>query len=164
MEAPQKPFYIQCQFSHLIPISELKPNPRNPNKHPERQIEELAYCLQQQGVRKPIVVSALSGYIVTGHGTLEAMKKNGWETAPVDIQVFKDEAQEYAHIVADNALQQYSDLDFSMINFDLPSMGPEMDMRSLGLPEFKLDASEKERHWKMKCPHCGVEIKKESRE
>ena len=32
---------VCCAHDKLVPVSELKPNPRNPNKHPKEQIELL---------------------------------------------------------------------------------------------------------------------------
>ena len=40
---------VWCSFDKLVPIEELKPNPRNPNTHPVRQIELLAKNIRYFG-------------------------------------------------------------------------------------------------------------------
>jgi hypothetical protein len=147
-------------------IKDLKPNPKNPNKHPKDQIERLAKIIRYQGWRSPIIVSNQSGYIIAGHGRLEAAKHLGLSTVPVQYQDFDDEDQEYAHMTADNAIASWAELDLSGINEELPNLGPDLDIEFLGIknfeldPEFKkpfTDPSEKEAHRK-ECPHCGVPI------
>jgi len=57
-----------CAFNNEVDVVDLIPNPRNPNKHDDRQIGLLAKIIRNQGWRNPIVVSADSGFIVAGHG------------------------------------------------------------------------------------------------
>ena len=61
-----------CAHTELVDIASLVENPRNPNRHPEKQIEALAKIIQYQGWRNPIVVSKRSRFIVKGHGCLLA--------------------------------------------------------------------------------------------
>ena len=61
---------IHCAHDELVDITTLVPNPRNPNRHPDKQIELLAKIIQNQGWRAPITVSTRSGFIVRGHGRL----------------------------------------------------------------------------------------------
>ena len=134
MEATNEPSY-KCSYDDLVEPYKLVPNPRNPNEHPEKQIEMLAKIIDFQGQRKAIVVSKLSGFIVKGHGTLEAMKHLGWEKVAVDYQDYDNEAQEYADMKADNEIQAYSKLnkkkdrknikELDMGDFDVELMGVE---------------------------------------
>lgn len=130
---------IKCTYSNLVKITDLKPNPKNPNKHPDEQIEKLAKIIDYQGMRSPIVISTLSGLIVKGHGRLEAIKRLGWTEAPVDYQDYEDEAQEYADMVADNSLSEWSRTDFSMVNLDIQDFGPELDIEMLGMRSFEIE-------------------------
>ena len=104
---------VWCSFEKLIPVEELKPNPRNPNTHPQRQIELLAKNIQHFGWRQNITVSKLSGFIVSGHGRLMAAKHLGAQIVPVDFQDFADENEELAVLVADNRLAELSTLDLN---------------------------------------------------
>lgn len=122
----------------------LQPHPKNRNKHPKEQIERLVDLLKYQGWRLPIIVSKLSGYIVAGHGRLEAAMLAGFEKVPVAVQDFDDYEQEYAFMVSDNAISEWANLDLGGINDDLQDLGPDFDLEMLGFKDFKLEPAEKD--------------------
>lgn len=128
---------INCSHTELRDIDLLQPNPRNPNKHPDEQIKLLAKIMKHQGWRSPIVVSKRSGFIVKGHGRLMAARLNGWTQAPVDLQDYANEADEYADMVADNKIAELAETDMAMVNLDAASF-PELDLDLLGIPDFSL--------------------------
>ena len=101
---------VNCAYDLLVRVEELQPHPRNPNKHPAAQVEMLAKIIQHQGWRSPITVSERSGYVVTGHCRLEAAKFLGLKRVPVDRQKFVSEADELAHLLADNKVAELSEL------------------------------------------------------
>lgn len=127
-----------------VPIKSLKPNPKNRNKHPDEQIDRLAKIINEQGFRRPIIVSNQSGYIVVGHGRLMAAKKLGLEKVPVIYQDYATPELEYADQVADNAIALWAELDFSGINSDVPDLGPDFDIDLLGIKNFEIDVADKE--------------------
>jgi len=133
---------IHCKFDELVDVSKLKPHPKNRNKHPESQIERLAKILKYQGLRAPIVVSRLSGKIVKGHGTLQAIKHNGWDKAPVVMQDFEDNDQEWLFVQSDNAIAMWAELDLQGINQDLGELGP-FDIDLVGIKDFTVTPEEK---------------------
>ncbi len=104
---------VWCSFDQLVPVAELKPNPRNPNTHPQRQVELLAKNIRYFGWRQTITVSKRSGLIVSGHGRLMAAKHLGVEVVPVDFQDFADDNDELAVLVADNRLAELSTVDLN---------------------------------------------------
>ncbi len=125
---------IQCAHDALLPLHEIIENPKNPNKHPQSQIDRLAKLIDYQGQRHPIIISKRSGFVVVGHGRLEAIKKLGWEKAAVNYQEFENEAQEYAFVVSDNAIAEWAELDISSITDVLTDLGPEFsDLELLGI-------------------------------
>ena len=128
---------INCSYTDMIDIDLLVPNPKNPNKHPEEQIKYLAKIMNHQGWRHPIIVSNLSGFVVSGHGRLMAAKKNGWTKAPVDKQDFASEADEYAHLIADNKIAELAEHDDQMMIEDL-KLFPDLDLELLGIPDFEM--------------------------
>jgi hypothetical protein len=123
-------------------IETLTPHPRNPNTHSREQIERLAKLIEYQGFRHPIIVSKRSGFVVAGHGRLEAAKRLAMTEVPVDEQDFESDEAEYAFLVSDNAIAQWASLDLSAINLELPELGPDFDIDLLGLKDFALDPSE----------------------
>jgi len=78
---------VFCSHDAIVPVSELKPNPKNPNKHPGDQVELLAKVIEAQGWRQPVKVSTRSGFIVSGHGRYEAAVFLGCPV-PVDYQEY----------------------------------------------------------------------------
>jgi ParB-like chromosome segregation protein Spo0J len=150
----------------LVAIDQLKLNPKNPNRHSQVQIAVYAAILAHQGVRQPVRVSNRSGFVVKGHGQIEASKLNGWTHVPVEMQDYDSDAQEYADLVADNALGHQSELDLASINMDLPDFGPELEVAHLGIKDFTVDRSERGGREvsftaggkKHKCPNCQHEF------
>lgn len=129
---------IECAHDELKDLDLLVPNPKNPNKHPPEQIKLLAKIMKHQGWRSPIVVSTRSGFITKGHGRLEAARLNKWTQAPVDLQDYASEADEYADMVADNKIAELAETDMSMVLQDVLDLGPDFDFDLLGIPDFKL--------------------------
>ena len=133
---------IRCSYTKLADITELIANPRNPNKHGDKQIALLAKIIRHQGWRSPVVVSKRSGFIVAGHGRMEAAKLLGVQTVPVDYQDFATEADEWAHLLADNRLAELSDTDGALLKdliIDIDSSAQEFDMDLSGFDAEELD-------------------------
>lgn len=126
---------VWCSHDKIVSTKSLKPNPKNPNIHPDDQIELLAGVIKRLGWRQPITVSNLSGMIVKGHGRLAAARFLGATKVPVDYQDYATEAEEYADLVADNALAELSEMDSDLMkeiadldimkDFDLSTLGVE---------------------------------------
>jgi len=151
---------VHCTFDEMVDIKILNPHPKNRNLHPTDQIKRLAKILDYQGWRYPIKVSNRSKFVTSGHGRLLAAKLLGWKKAPVNFQDYESEEQEYADIVADNAIASWAELDLSGINNDLGDLGPDFDVDNLGIFDFRVDVAEKETKKPEdidaeKCPECG---------
>jgi DNA modification methylase len=129
----------RCAFDEMRPVQSLVENPRNPNSHPRRQLELLGEILKFQGWRAPIVVSKRSGFIVKGHGRLQAAKLVGIEEAPVDLQDYESEAQEHADLVADNKLAELSEFDGGALKDIIEELDTgAFDLELLGFGEDEL--------------------------
>lgn len=102
---------FRCACTERRDPAGLVPHPRNPNTHPPDQIRLLARIIGHQGWRNPIVVSARSGFVVSGHGRLQAALQLGAPEVPVDVQDFATEADEWAHLVADNRLAELAEME-----------------------------------------------------
>ncbi len=100
---------VHCSFDELADVTTLVENPRNPNKHGDKQVALLAKIIRHQGWRAPIVISTRSGFVVAGHGRLAAARLLNVEMVPVNRQAFASEADEWAHLVADNRIAELAD-------------------------------------------------------
>lgn len=106
---------IHCAHDALVPLDELKPHPKNPNTHPQAQIEMLARVITATGWRHPVIVSRQSGYVCAGHGRLAAARLAGLDSVPVNYQSFKTEAEEIEFLIADNRLAELSETDNALL-------------------------------------------------
>lgn len=133
---------IKAKEITFVDIESLIPNPKNNNKHPKEQIERLSKLIKYQGFRNPLVVSNRSGFVLCGHGRIEAAKLAGMKKVPVMYQDFENEAQEYAYLTSDNAIASWAELDLSAVNAEMLDLGPEFDVELFGIKDFVLDPSE----------------------
>ena len=142
-------FYMEkfnCSYSEIVELHKIQPNPKNANKHPEKQIDLLAKIIDYQGQRSPVVVSKRSGFVVKGHGRLEAIKSLGWATVAVDYQDYDSEAQEYADLIADNKIALLADHD-DMLMIDAIKdleLEDDFDLDLFGMPDFTFSVDEVE--------------------
>lgn len=161
---------IHCKYDSLVDPTQLKPHPKNRNKHGQDQVERLAKLYEYHGIRHPIIVSKLSGYIAAGHGRRLSAILSGVKEFPVVYQDFESNDSEYAFLQADNGIATWSELDMSGINQDIVDLGPEFNIDMLGIKNFTLDVAEKETkntgaevdldsfdNFQHQCPKCGFE-------
>lgn len=106
---------VYCSHDKIVSITKVVPNPRNPNIHPERQIEILSKIIQEQGWRQPITISSRSGFIVKGHGRYLAAVQFNANDVPVDYQDYENEAEEWADLIADNRISELSNMNEDLL-------------------------------------------------
>lgn len=106
---------VYCAHDAIVDVNKLTPNPKNPNTHPDSQVQLLGRVIRSAGWRQPITVSTRSGFIVKGHGRLAAALLEGMKEVPVDYQAYASEAEEYADLVADNRLAELAEIDKRML-------------------------------------------------
>lgn len=170
---------VYCAHDQIVDVTKLVPNPKNPNKHPDSQVQLLGRIIRQAGWRQPITVSTRSGFIVKGHGRLSAALLEGMKEVPVDWQSYASEGEEYADLVADNRLAELAEIDKKMLadifaeidSFEIPmeqtgftedeareimeafmDAVPDLDDGDDGEPEDKPPKT-------CSCPMCGYEFK-----
>ena len=102
---------IYCAYDKLVNIGDLKPNPDNPNQHPENQIEILEKLIREHGWRNPVTVSNRSGLMVRGHGRYMAAVRGGISQVPVDFQDYESDEAETLDLIADNKISELSVID-----------------------------------------------------
>ena len=130
---------VWCSFDELVSVDSLNPNPKNPNKHPDSQIELLSKNIKYLGWRHPITVSKRSGFIVAGHGRLMAAKKLGVQIVPVDYQDFNSDADEMAVLVADNRLAELSETSEEDLKNILSELDGKIEIDLTGFSETEVE-------------------------
>ena len=117
-------------------VAELIPYDRNPNVHPDSQIEQLANSIRQWGWTIPILIDE-TDMVIAGHGRLYAAQKLGMDKVPcIKVEGWTDE-QKRAYVIADNQLAAGSEWNTALYvqelreiaeaGFDLEPFGMDLD-------------------------------------
>ena len=94
-----------------VEIDELRPHPRNYQRHPDDQLDEIARSISEHGYFRNIVV-ARDHTILAGHGVVEAARRLGHRTVPVLLlDVEADSPQALKVLVADNEISRLAEID-----------------------------------------------------
>jgi DNA modification methylase len=125
----------------------LKPDPRNPRVHSDKQVRQIAQSIESFGFSVPLLIDDQQR-VIAGHGRLLAACKMGWDTVPAIKLSHLTESQRMAFLIADNRLTENSSWDERMLgeqlkmlseldlDFDLEAIGfevPEIDLLIDGL-------------------------------
>jgi DNA modification methylase len=125
----------------------LKPDPRNPRVHSDKQVRQIAQSIESFGFNVPLLIDD-EQKVIAGHGRLLAARKLGWDTVPAIRLSHLTESQRMAFLIADNRLTENSSWDERMLgeqlkilselelDFDLEAIGfgvPEIDLLIDGL-------------------------------
>ncbi|MEA3225105.1 MAG: ParB N-terminal domain-containing protein [Planctomycetota bacterium] len=135
---------VHCAFTKLVKTKDVVPYPKNANQHSARQVELLALLIggnrkektKGNGWRVPITVSNQSGFVVRGHGRLEAAKKLGLKDVPVDFQDYETPELEKADRLADNQIPELAEIDQSILKGEFEDLiDLDFDMELTGFDE-----------------------------
>jgi ParB-like chromosome segregation protein Spo0J len=125
----------------------LKPDPRNPRVHSDKQVRQIAQSIESFGFNVPHQIDDQQK-VIAGHGRLLAACKMGWDTVPAIKLSHLTESQRMAFLIADNRLTENSSWDEQMLgeqlkilselklDFNLEAIGfevPEIDLLIDGL-------------------------------
>jgi ParB-like chromosome segregation protein Spo0J len=125
----------------------LKPDPRNPRVHSDKQVRQIAQSIESFGFNVPLLIDDQQK-VIAGHGRLLAACKMGWDTVPAIKLSHLTESQRMAFLIADNRLTENSSWDEQMLgeqlkilselklDFNLEAIGfevPEIDLLIDGL-------------------------------
>lgn len=77
-----------------VPVADLRPDPLNARRHPDENVEAIMRSLAQFGQAEPLVRNSRTGFLIGGHGRLDAMKRLGWtEAQVVDLDLDEKKAR-----------------------------------------------------------------------
>lgn len=134
---------IKSKEIKMVSIHSIVENPKNANRHSIEQIKRLEKLIEYQGFRVPLIISNRTGFLIAGHGRLEAAKNLNIDKVPVVFQDFGSEAQEYAFLVSDNEIARWAELDRHSVYTEMENMElEEFDIELLGIEDFSLEVEE----------------------
>ncbi|MBI4300182.1 MAG: ParB N-terminal domain-containing protein [Chloroflexi bacterium] len=79
-----------------VPIGELRPDPANPRRISDGELESLTRSMRQFGLIDPIIARREDKVVIGGHQRLVAARKLGFKTVPV---IFVDLSLEQARLL-----------------------------------------------------------------
>lgn len=114
----------------LLPLDQLKLFAKNPNKHPDKQINFLKKSMREFGFTSPILLSQ-DNMVIAGHARLQAATELGLNEVPT---IFIDLPYEkaVAYVIADNQLARLAEVDTELMR--------ELLEGALQIPDFDIEA------------------------
>jgi DNA modification methylase len=95
------------------PLSDLKPHPKNPRKHPEGMIEKLVRSIKEFGFTNPVLIDK-DNRILAGHARTIAATRMGLQTVPTIVLPLCGAAAD-AYVIVDNKLNELSGWDTELL-------------------------------------------------
>lgn len=121
---------IISEIIRINPLS-LKPHPKNSRKHSKEQIQAIADSIKRYGFNR--AVSIRNGYILAGHGTVEAAKLLKMNVVPcVNLDHLTDD-EARAYIIADNRTAELSLWDKGILQDELQELHGLIDFDAMQL-------------------------------
>ena len=95
----------------IVPLTELRPHPRNYREHPGDQLDHLIESIREHGLYRNIAI-ARDGTILAGHGVAKAARKMGLETIPVlRLDIDPDDPRALKLLAGDNEIANLAEID-----------------------------------------------------
>jgi DNA modification methylase len=107
-------------------IDEIRPDPRNPRKHSQRQIKKLARIIRRLGCNVPLLLDR-NGQLLAGHARYQACRSLGHTELPTICLDHLDEPQARAFMLADNRLAQLGEWDEPLLAEHLAELSQLLD-------------------------------------
>lgn len=104
----------------MRPLSAVTPSARNPRRHSDEQVAQIAASIERFGFNNPILVAR--GVVVAGHGRRQAAELLGLEKVPVVELDHLTERERRAYLVADNRLAELADWDEELLASELGAL------------------------------------------
>jgi hypothetical protein len=121
-----------------VPIDELRPDPANPRRISDAELDALTRSLREFGFVQPVLARAGTGLVIGGHQRLLAARRLGWKQVPV---IFIDVSDEEAHLLnlALNRISGAWDQDLlARLLSDLQQV-PDLDLSLSGFEPVEID-------------------------
>src|SRR3954471_5763114 len=105
-----------------LPVTGIKPDPRNARTHSKKQVEQIAASMKAFGFTNPLLADE-EMVVIAGHGRLAAAKRLGLGQVPVIVLSGLSEGDKRALRLADNKIAQNAGWDTDLLKVELESLG-----------------------------------------
>lgn len=125
------------RWIEIIPVSELKPHPRNARTHSRKQVSQIVASIKRFGFCNPILVDD-SNQVIAGHGRLEAAIQLGLSGVPILRLSHLSAAEKRAYLLADNKLAEKAGWDRELLAIELQELIDidfEVELTGFEVPE-----------------------------
>jgi hypothetical protein len=119
-------------------VSQIRPNPRNPNKHSKAQVEQIRKLIERVGWTVPLLVDE-ADVLLAGHGRLDAAKQLRLAWVPVVVARGWSEDDKRAYLIADNELTRNSSWDVGLLAEELREFNASYDRTLTGFTELEIE-------------------------
>lgn len=114
------------------PIDRIKPDPRNVNKHPQSQLDELRGSMREFGQVWPCLVNP-DGQLIAGEGRFLALKQEGVTSVKVIVARGWSELQCRKFALLDNRIPRNAEIDRKLLGVEVVELGSlGVDVSQLG--------------------------------
>lgn len=160
---------LNKQKYEMVPVLQLTPHPKNPNRGKTEMIQE---SIRENGWFGAIIAQRSTGHVLVGHHRLEAAKEEGAEKVPV-LWVDVDEKRAMRIMLADNRTAELAHRDTEALATLLSELNLNGGMQGTGYDQDDLEklvnslaetSSDSEPEPEPKqgkvctCPECGYEF------
>jgi len=124
-----------------LAVTEIRPNPINARRHPQKQIAMLAASIRAFGFIGPVVIKE-DNSLLAGHARLEAARAVGLERVPCVKASHLSEAQARAYMLADNRMAELAEWDDKSVAAELrflESYGIDFSIELTGFTTAEID-------------------------
>jgi hypothetical protein len=135
---------IVCKYHAMVDVDDLKPHPRNNNRHSVEQIKAFADRVKKTKTwTEPVKVSKKSGHLIAGHKRTEAAKLLGIKKLPVTYLELEDIVAEIQELTFDNECAKGAELDRHELHLAIEEFGIELiNPQELGITDWKFETIE----------------------
>jgi len=121
-----------------MPVSDLKPHPKNYKAHPADQLEHLKQSITDNGIYRNVIV-ANDNTILAGHGVVKAAQSLGLSSVPVlKLDLESDSIEAVKLLTADNEVSHLGEVDDRALSNILKEIMEKSDLLGTGYDEMML--------------------------
>ncbi len=124
-----------------VPISVLKPDPRNARTHSKKQVRQIAASIREFGFVNPVLIDE-ANLVIAGHGRLAAARLLSLETVPAIRLAHLSETQKRALVIVDNKLAENAAWDEELLAQELQYLSEvevDFDIEITGFEAAEID-------------------------